>query len=108
MSFQQTRINDHLGTLIQAALGGVWAGDPEAASARAAAGEALETIAGETVFRGLGRGNFGSYRAGMFEHIHIALGIGPAEVCGVRDCINRQCMAQVARFGQNSEDPEDN
>jgi hypothetical protein len=76
--------------------------------ARATSNQPVETISRETIFRRLGGGNFGSYGAGIFEHMHIALRVGPTEVRGVRNFFNGQCMAEIARFGQDSEDPEYN
>jgi hypothetical protein len=54
----------------------------------------------------MGRGGFGSYGAGLFEHRHVALRVAPAEVRRVCNFVKDQCVVEIARFGQNSEDPE--
>jgi len=54
----------------------------------------------------MGRGGFGSYGAGLFEHRHVALGMAPAEVRRVCNLVKHQCMVEIARLGQNPEDSE--
>jgi hypothetical protein len=44
----------------------------------------------------------------MFEHMHIALRVRLTKVCGIRNLFNGQRVAEISRFGQNSEDPEYN
>ena len=69
--------------------------------------EPLETIPGQAIPRRTGRASFGSYGAGLFEHRHVALSVAPPEVRRVRNLLKNQCMVEIARFGQNPEDPED-
>ena len=54
----------------------------------------------------MGTGCFGSYGAGPFEHRHVTLRVAPAEVRRVCNLVKDQCVVEIARFGQNSEDPE--
>jgi hypothetical protein len=44
----------------------------------------------------------------MLEHIHIVFRVRPAEVRGIRNLFNGQRVAEIARFGQDTEDPEYN
>jgi hypothetical protein len=54
----------------------------------------------------MGSGGFGSYGAGLFEHPHVTLRVASAEVRRVCNFVKDQCVVEIARFGQNSEDPE--
>jgi hypothetical protein len=54
----------------------------------------------------MGRGGFGSYGAGLFEHRHVTLRVAPAEVRRVCNFVKDQCAVEIARFGQNAEDLE--
>ena len=68
--------------------------------------ETLETIPGERISPDTGGGGFGSYCAGLFEDRHVALRVACDEVCRVCDLVKDQCMVEIARLGQDSEDPE--
>ena len=54
----------------------------------------------------MGRGGFGSNGAGLFEHSHVPLRVSPAEVRCVCNLVKDQGVVEIARFGQNPEDPE--
>ena len=46
-----------------------------------------------------------SYRAGLFEHRHVALRVALAQVRRICNLVKGQCV-EIARLGQYSEDPE--
>jgi hypothetical protein len=68
--------------------------------------EPLQAISGEAVFRRLSRSRCGPYRAGMLEHINIVLRVRPTQMRGIRNLFNGQRVTEIARFGQDAEDPE--